>query len=232
MGKSFNRRQPTSDLTTRYLVSCQFSPSIWTVANLRTTWPGTTFRCSIRSDTDSTDRAIKAFALLWLILNKAPAIIIGHSDYYRLKVIKQDPTMRFLRFSSIPQYLCVWSWIKSCHKAPYESSHFKPWPSVWQVSCRGNPQALFSHLLIDGNARLLDNIRSPHQEKQNKVDDIRLKRRGRKRGTHLELPEMNVHHTSQKTINPAIEWSPGLCGPRGARTHDPNIKSVVLYQLS
>ena len=22
------------------------------------------------------------------------------------------------------------------------------------------------------------------------------------------------------------------CGPRGARTHDPNIKSVVLYQLS
>ena len=23
-----------------------------------------------------------------------------------------------------------------------------------------------------------------------------------------------------------------LCGPRGARTHDPNIKSVVLYQLS
>ena len=23
-----------------------------------------------------------------------------------------------------------------------------------------------------------------------------------------------------------------VCGPRGARTHDPNIKSVVLYQLS
>ena len=23
-----------------------------------------------------------------------------------------------------------------------------------------------------------------------------------------------------------------FCGPRGARTHDPNIKSVVLYQLS
>ena len=42
--------------------------------------------------------------------------------------------------------------------------------------------------------------------------------------------------TYQKKTNTRLIISQAFenysCGPRGARTHDPNIKSVVLYQLS
>ena len=136
--------------------------------------------------------------------------------------------MRSSRLFSIPhQHLCVWSWIQSCHKAPYESSHFKPWTSVWHISFRQSTVFIFSST-DRRKERLIGQypITSPRETKQSWWYTIEKKRE--KKGNAPRAPRNERTPHTPKTINPAIEWSPGLCGPRGARTHDPNIKSVVL----
>ena len=64
-----------------------------------------------------------------------------------------------------------------------------------------------------------------------KQDKYSEKKAEFKLGTYTGYVRIGTYIYKKEDIASAIS-SIVLCDPHGARTHDPNIKSVVLYQLS